>query len=112
LNTHKLAESRSLAAHRLIAQRIPGDPSICVRARAHLERNLARDITHAFYLEQWRALLAGPVEQLVHALCEESEAATALRQTSPFAGILTARERWALWKTVRAEYARSVEHTP
>ena len=31
-------------------------------------------------------------------MVEESERMTAMRQTSPFAGLLTPRERWAIYR--------------
>jgi hypothetical protein len=87
-----------LAAHRLIASRLSADPSSVLRARSRLERwNLAGRI-HPRWHEQWSAALGLPLPELADLLSDPANAD--LRQTSPFAGELDARERWAIWRSV------------
>jgi hypothetical protein len=38
---------------------------------------------------------------LAGALVERSEAADALRQVTPFAGVIDPRARWQIWRDVR-----------
>lgn len=100
--THQEIDARSLALHRLIAERIQRDPSLFEVAK----RNLAHWRTHAspnetYYVEEWDRLLQSGLDAALAVAIEDSEYATALRQSSPFAGVLTPRERWAFldaWK--------------
>jgi len=51
------------------------------------------------YCHGWRRLLDGPKTDLVAFLISDSQEARDYRQASPFAGALSARERWDLWRT-------------
>jgi hypothetical protein len=44
-------------------------------------------------LRRWAQLLAGPTDDLLEALVSRSPRSIELRQSSPFAGVLTERER-------------------
>lgn len=94
---HRTAERRSLAYHRAIAERIGRDPSIVDAAR---ERVRAWRDVHARYVEAWREILARPSAEIAALLVEDSERMTMLRQVSPFAGVLDARTRWEIWRSV------------
>lgn len=56
---------------------------------------------HRVYADGWHELLTGPVERLLN-LTDPGERARALRQCSPFAGIVDPRTRWQIWRDVRA----------
>jgi hypothetical protein len=103
-DSHALAERRSLAAHCEIARRLELDPKLLVAASARLEQSIAQGTTSQYYAERWRALLQGPLEILTASLKSPLEDAKALRQATPFSGVLTSQERWLLWKQVRAEF--------
>ncbi len=53
-------------------------------------------------MDEWQAILDGPHEGVVACLRERSERATRLRQSSPFAGLLTQRERRAIYESFPA----------
>lgn len=96
--------TRSLALHRVIAERLHADPDAVLSAA---RRNLATmraanaDGSADHWLDNWAALLEGPVAAVVGVLTEPGEGAQELRQNTPFAGVLTPRERWAVYR----EYA-------
>jgi hypothetical protein len=102
---HRLAEARSLAAHRLIAERLAGEPELLERARARVEGWLTEGSRP--YAAAWRELLAADAVAVAQAITEDSERGRALRQCTPFAGALEPRERWRLWAAVREEFERS-----
>ncbi len=95
---HALAEARSLRMHRVVAERVRENPSCMEAARAQLNRWKGEGTLADEYIDAWRALLDGPLPELLAKLVEDSETARALRQTTPFAGTLSPRERWALLK--------------
>jgi hypothetical protein len=103
VDPHRLAELRSLAYHRAVAERL-GDPRVVESARARVGQWLERGHMPS-YAAAWQRLLEGPVEELRAALEADSETSRALRQASPFAGAIDARERWRIWAQVRDDVA-------
>ncbi|HEY3820867.1 MAG TPA: hypothetical protein VGL81_27070 [Polyangiaceae bacterium] len=101
VDPHRLAELRSLAYHRAVAERL-GEPRVLESARARVRSWLEHgDMAH--YAREWQRLLDGPVEELREALQADEERSRALRQASPFAGAVDPRERWRIWARVRNE---------
>jgi hypothetical protein len=101
MNLHELAEERSLAIHRVVAERLRRDPALLDAARARVRGWLADGSVHRAYAEAWDTLLGGPTERLFEALIDPGETARALRQCSPFAGVVDPRTRWSIWRNVR-----------
>ncbi|MEO1302778.1 MAG: hypothetical protein AAFV36_06295 [Myxococcota bacterium] len=100
-NPQRRAELRSLAYHREVARRLAHDPSILERARrkAH-EWHRMWPTASKPYAQHWLALLDGPRDQLEHVLTSDDSESISLRQTTPFAGVLGARERWRIWREI------------
>jgi hypothetical protein len=97
VDAHRIAEARSLAYHRAIADRIVADPEILERARARVESWPGKRPVPC-YARAWAKALAQPIPDIITLLTQESEEARELRQSTPFAGALDARERWRLWR--------------
>jgi len=93
---HRRAELRSLALHAEVARRLREDPSLVQRAIDWLE---GADL-HPHYRQAWRQLLAGPLDALCAVLEADNERSRDLRQVSPFAFVLDAPTRWAIWRAV------------
>lgn len=87
---HRTAELRSLAYHRAIADRL--DDATVADALVQLRRWRDEGRIHPHYADRWTELLSGPRKQLLAALRANDEHAAALRQSSPFAGMLDAWE--------------------
>ncbi|MFN0250735.1 MAG: hypothetical protein ACKV2T_27895 [Kofleriaceae bacterium] len=98
MDGHRTAELRSLAYHREIARRMVADPDLLKRARAVAEARLAAGVHGA---KAWLEVLDAPPSVVAEVLVVEDERMTNLRQMTPFVGVLDARTRWALWRTVR-----------
>lgn len=105
VDPHRIAEARSLAYHRAIAERLAADPAIVERARERVRGWLASH-PDAHYAAAWSAILARAIPEIVAFLVDDGERATELRQSTPFAGALAPRERWRIWREVR-ECART-----
>lgn len=107
IDPHRLAEERSLAAHRLIASRLTDEPHLLEMARTRVDGWLAnRSVAHR-YAEAWRAILAADLDAITAALIDPSERGRALRQCTPFAGAIDPRTRWRIWAQVRAQFEAS-----
>ncbi|MCL2724505.1 MAG: hypothetical protein FWD69_08720 [Polyangiaceae bacterium] len=86
--------------HRAIAERLRAEPWILERARKRVREWGERGDVHPAYVAAWAIVLLEAPEDVAALLVDESERARALRQVTPFAGVLDARERWRLWRTV------------
>lgn len=105
MDSHREIDRRSLELHRLVARKIEREPALLQQARDNLQRWRGLVAPASLpYLDQWEALLRrGPAACLAMAT-EDSERGAALRQNSPFAGVLSDRERFAFlrrWKETR-----------
>jgi hypothetical protein len=67
---------------------------------------LADGSVHPQYATAWKQLLDGPFEALRAFLVDESEDARAMRQCTPFAGVVDPRTRWRIWREVRERMSR------
>jgi hypothetical protein len=95
--SHARVDARSLAMHRAIAEKLRAHPELMEIAHENLERWSAAPGRSGRYWDQWRELLSRPLPEVLAAIVEDSERMTAMRQTSPFAGVLEPRERWAIY---------------
>jgi hypothetical protein len=100
---HRVADARSLAQHVLAARRIAADPRLVARARATVDRWLARypDRPPPALLE-WQALLKRPWEEVAARATALTEEAARLRQSSPLATLLSPAQRKRLHEAFRA----------
>lgn len=102
-STHRLLEARSLAMHAVIAQKIEREPGLLDIARNNLKRWRARwnDDVPAWYRE-WCEIIQRPWPQIAAIITEPSEEAARLRQSSPFAGVLSPEQRKRIYEAFRA----------
>lgn len=103
VDPHSLAEERSLAFHREIARRLRDDPGLVENARARVKGWLESGNVAKPYALAWERLLGLPLSSLLSKITERTQAAHDLRQVSPFAGVLDARTRWRIHKSVGEE---------
>ena len=103
---HSEIDQRSLAMHKLVAQKVRADIGLLVRARATLDRWNAHVSPRTFvYLNEWRNLMDSGLEAVLSVATEDSEHAAAMRQASLLACLLTNQERFALLKQWKAQHA-------
>lgn len=102
-SAHRLLEARSLAMHAVIAARLMRDPGLLVKPRENIERWSGRyGKTPPRWIEQWRRILTRPYPEIAALITDPSEQGARLRQSSPFAGVLTAEERRRIYEAFRA----------
>lgn len=102
-SSHRLLEARSLAMHAVIARKIERDPKLLLIARGNIERwHARRGEQSPAWLSEWQEILNRPWEYIAALITEPSENGARLRQSSPFAGILTHQERRRIYEAFRA----------
>jgi hypothetical protein len=97
---HALAEERSIELHRVVADRLRHDERLLERALERVRGWLQDRAVAEPYARAWLEVLGRPADEVAALLVDTSERARALRQTSPFAGVLDARTRWEVWRRV------------
>jgi len=107
VNAHRLAEERSLALHRAVADKLASDPETLERARARVRRWLESSEVSPHWARAWDEVLSRPLSEIRAFLVNESEEARALRQVTPFAGAIDPRTRWRIWREVREAMERA-----
>lgn len=88
------SDRRSLAMHRLIAGRLRAAPGLLAVARTNIARWRGRNSFPQPYLDDWERILDAGLDEVLRLIESETEEAARLRSSTPFAGILTPRERW------------------
>jgi hypothetical protein len=100
---HRLLEARSLAMHAVIAAKIERDRKLLDIARSNLQRWRARwkEDVPAWH-DEWSAIVQRPWPEIAAIMTEPSEEGARLRQSSPFAGVLSVDERRRIYEAFRA----------
>ena len=101
MNGHRRIEERSLWLHRAVADKLRRDSAVLARARERVERWRRDGSVHPHYAEAWQRVLSLSPEEISERLADPGEAMCALRQCSPFAGVLDPRERWQILRQAR-----------
>jgi hypothetical protein len=94
---HSSHDRVGLELARRVARGLAVHPEWIELAKANLERWSKQNREAPGLLrcyQEWRALLARPVEEIAAKLTSESEEGQRLRQNSPFAGALSPAEVW------------------
>lgn len=100
-NKHEIIDQRSIALHALVSKKLRENPLLLELARKNIEGYLTNTNNSAPYYLKWKMLLDGPFEKLLAVILLDSQEMRAMRQCSPFAGILTPQERWAVYAKFR-----------
>jgi len=91
---HLRLDARSLALHCLVARKIMADSALIKRARSILNRWKAQTAEpRPSYFAEWADILQRRPEEVAGYLMKMNDDATRLRQSSPFATLLTKEER-------------------
>jgi transcriptional regulator with XRE-family HTH domain len=97
-------ERRSLYLHRAIAARLTDNPErVLALARRNLARMCARPQQGTQLVREWDVILDRPLPALLPVLTDPGEWARELRHVTPFAGVLSAAERAAVYRAFAAD---------
>jgi hypothetical protein len=100
-DAHRQAQLRGLAYHRALSKRLTA--RMVSDARQVLAGWELEGRIDPVYASAWRELLSRPVAEVRRQLGADTPRMADLRQNSPFAGMLTERERRAVLATARRE---------
>ena len=106
LAQHVLSEEISVALHEAVAVRLRQKPELVEAAQRRVAAWLRENSVSRWYAERWRELLARDPQEIAEAIVRRDEETSALRQVSPFAGVVDPRTRWRLRREVRARLGR------
>jgi hypothetical protein len=96
-------DRRSLALHEAIAGRLMEEPhAVLTRARRTLALTRGRHPGTAALFREWARILRLPPSDIVDVLRDPRPRARELRQVTPFAGVLSAVERTAVYRAFEA----------
>ena len=101
---HDWIDRRSLALHKAVAAKLEAQPQLLDVPRLDLQRWLRTSSATAL-LEWARLLDTTPLPDLLALLRSPDDDAARLRQSSPFAGLLTPEERQAILNDYAAQRA-------
>lgn len=91
---HARRDREKLLLHRAVVEHLRADPERVLRiARANLERWIAQSGPQPYYLEWQEILDTQSVDEIISLLLADNDRGQHLRQTAPFAHVLTDEER-------------------
>ena len=97
---HPFLDRRSLAFHAAIANKLRADPKLLEKVRDRLRRTLSDErvsiSTRDAYREWLEVIEQHSFEEVLSLLVDPSEEGKRLRQSTPFAGMLSKAEREAI----------------
>lgn len=106
MRTHQQIDQRSLALHQLVAEKIRRDPALFARAHATLARWRQTACERTWpHLDEWAALMKQGMPACLAVATADTEHANDLRQSSPFAGLLTNAERFQFLREWNSAHA-------
>lgn len=92
-------DRRSLALHRAIAEQLIRSPeTVLPLARKNLHRMRGTSPGAEALLDEWERILDRSVEGIVEVMADPGAHARDLRQVTPFAGVLAAKQRAAVYE--------------
>jgi hypothetical protein len=101
MESHQHIDARSLMLVRAIVSRIDADPEHRAVADARCRCARWRQAAPCADLDLWAELLWRPWPEIRDVLLDASERGMRLRQSNPFCGVLSPRERWTLYRSFR-----------
>ena len=94
--SNNFSDMVSLAFHQLVAVRLRSNPMLIEKAKSNLQNWLEKTPNVNAWLE-WKAILETKnLEDVLDILTVETDEGQRLRSSSPFVGLVTAKERKAL----------------
>lgn len=96
--SHQWIDFVDLMAHRAMARKIRRQPELFDRARRNIARWETLNRCCAEPLREWKQILReNDMQKVLRIISRAGDEGNRLRQSSPFCGILTEKERDTIW---------------
>ncbi len=102
MQSHAAIDRRSLRLAQAISRKLEGGDIRGGLEHARAVNRRWRELTPSRLHDDWAAILAGEWPAIRQAMLDESARGAQLRQNSPFCGILSPRERWAVYRELKS----------
>ncbi|MEI8243943.1 MAG: hypothetical protein WCI17_11790 [bacterium] len=106
MTSHDDINRRSLELACAVVRRVDADPQHAALADARRRCERWLQTAPCSDLLQWKKLLLQPWDAVRAVLLDPSETGQRLRQSNPFCGVLTPRERWDVYRRTRRHDAQ------
>lgn len=105
VSDHNRIDARSLAMHRIIAEKLIQNPELLQKAKDNIKRWRLQGVEVSAFRE-WENIIDNGLNNVIRIITENTEESVRLRQSTPFTGILTPKERKNIYEsfTVGAYY--------
>ena len=98
-------QERSLFLHAAIATELRArETEVLEIARQNLVKMRSVNPHASPLLDEWKWILLGTIDRIVARMLDPSEHGQGLRQVSPFAGVLTPAQRFAVYRSFRRRH--------
>ena len=98
-------DQRSLAYHRALAAKLRKEPKLVLeKTKTTLKKMNSTHPSASELFERWKQWLELPPEALISRILDPGVEAREMRQVTPFAGLLSAKERARILKQFRRKY--------
>ena len=88
--------------HRAIVEKLRVHPELLAVAHHNLRRWSEQNGNSQPYFDEWKRILGRPPNEVLDLVVEDSERMRAMRQCTPFAGMLTPKELWKIYDAFAA----------
>ena len=104
---HQVVDQRSLELSRKVAEKLRANPDLISLGLKNIDGYISSpNSSHSGRqsLMEWKAILEeSSLEETIRTLTEESEEGQRLRQSNPFAGILSEEERMTIFRKYESQ---------
>lgn len=100
MNKQRIIEKRILALAKVVSNRLKENPEFVIaKAKSNIKKWSANQ--HEKYHDEWLTILDGSLNDILEVLNGEDQNSIRLRSSSPFAGIISQKERWNIIKAIK-----------
>lgn len=95
---HIRIDERSLAMHKVIAIKLLQNPALLKKAKDNIERWRTQGVNVSAF-KDWNNIINSGLNNTIKFITSDTENSVRLRQSTPFTGILTPKERKSIYES-------------
>ncbi|RZD13863.1 MAG: hypothetical protein EVJ47_08770 [Candidatus Acidulodesulfobacterium ferriphilum] len=98
VSDHNRIDTRSLVMHRVIAEKLMQNPELLQKAKDNIKRWRMQGVEVSAFKE-WENIIDSGLNNVIRIITANTEESARLRQSTPFTGILTPKERKNIYES-------------